>query len=264
MAAKPGFFGYVTAAFNARPLGMFVAPNWIGLGAFGLLGLINPGFWVLGAGLELGYLMILATNTRFQRLVNALPLGEATKEWNTKIQRLLGQLEPADRREYEALAERCRSIIEIQAHDAASAAGLESQADSLGRLSWMFLRLLVARRTIRQVLGASDGADLQRRVASLERQQRTETISDELRRKASWRSCGSASSSVRMQRESLPSSTPNSSASRSRSNSFASRPRSPPIPNCCRSALTKSRQPSARPGSGFAISSRCSGQWKIC
>jgi transposase len=30
MAAKPGFFGYVTAAFNARPIGMFVAPNWIG------------------------------------------------------------------------------------------------------------------------------------------------------------------------------------------------------------------------------------------
>ena len=50
MAAKPGFFDYVTAAFNARPLGMFVAPNWIGLGAFGLLGLLNPGFWVSAWG----------------------------------------------------------------------------------------------------------------------------------------------------------------------------------------------------------------------
>lgn len=182
MAAKPGFFDYVTAAFNARPLGMFVAPNWIGLGAFGLLGLMNPGFWVIGAGLELGYLMLLSTNKRFQRLVNALPLGEASKEWNTKIQRLLSQLEPADRREYDALSERCRSIIELQSHDASTAGGLESQADSLGRLSWMFLRLLVARRTIRQVLGASDGTDLQRRMASLERQQRTETMTDELRR----------------------------------------------------------------------------------
>jgi hypothetical protein len=181
MAAKPGFFDYVTAAFNARPLGMFVAPNWIGLGAFGLLGLLNPGFWVLGAGLELGYLMLLATNSRFQRLVNALPLGEATKEWNTRIQRLLGQLDAVDRREYDALAERCRSIIELQTHDASTASGLESQSDSLGRLSWMFLRLLVARRTIRHVLGASDGTDLQRRVAALERQQRGD-IGDELRR----------------------------------------------------------------------------------
>jgi hypothetical protein len=67
MAAKPGFFDYVAAAFNARPFGMFVAPNWIGLGAFGLLGMLNPGFWVIGAGLELGYLLTLSTNPRFQR-----------------------------------------------------------------------------------------------------------------------------------------------------------------------------------------------------
>ena len=61
MADKPGFFDFITAAFNARPFGMFVAPNWIGLGAFGLLGLMDPGFWVLGAGLELGYLLDLAS-----------------------------------------------------------------------------------------------------------------------------------------------------------------------------------------------------------
>ena len=162
MAAKPGFFDYVAAAFNARPLGMFVAPNWIGLGAFGLLGLVNPGFWVLGAGLELGYLMMLATNSRFQRL--------------------LGQLEASDRREYDALAERCRSIIDLQTVDASTAGGLETQADSLGRLSWMFLRLLVARRTIRHVLGTSDGTELQRRIVSLERQERGDNVSDELRR----------------------------------------------------------------------------------
>ena len=52
MAQKPGFMNYVAAAFNARPLGMFVAPNWVGLAALGLLGIANPGFWVLGAGLE--------------------------------------------------------------------------------------------------------------------------------------------------------------------------------------------------------------------
>jgi len=42
---KPhGFFDYVRAAFNARPFGMFVPPNWIGLGAFALHGAANPGF----------------------------------------------------------------------------------------------------------------------------------------------------------------------------------------------------------------------------
>ena len=66
MAGKPGFFRFVSAAFNARPFGMFVPPNWIALAATGLLGLAEPGFWAIGAGLELGYLLLLANNERFQ------------------------------------------------------------------------------------------------------------------------------------------------------------------------------------------------------
>ena len=98
MAPRPGFVDYVAAAFNARPLGMFVAPNWIGLGAFGLLGIVNPGFWVLGAGLELGYLMVLATNPRFQRVVAAGGLSDANQQWNQRSQKLLARLTSADRR----------------------------------------------------------------------------------------------------------------------------------------------------------------------
>jgi hypothetical protein len=185
MAAKPGFFDYVAAAFNARPFGMFVAPNWIALGAFGLLGMSDPGFWVLGAGLELGYLFMLATNERFQRLVNARPASSNTAEWNQRIQGLLGRLDAGDRRLYDLLAQRCKSIIDLQLHGATAAGmpgGLEAQADSLGRLSWMFLRLLVARRTIRHVLGTSGGTDLRERLAELDRKRHADELSDELRR----------------------------------------------------------------------------------
>ena len=184
MPSKPGFFDYVTAAFNARPIGMFVAPNWIGLATFGLLGVANPGFWVLGAGLELGYLLTLATNKRFQRVVSNKPLTASRAEWNTRIQLVLGKLDASDRRTYEALAERCRSIIELQLHGAGEApAGLDTQAEGLGRLSWMFLRLLLARRTITTVLGGThNDADLQRKIAALERQQHQAELSEELRR----------------------------------------------------------------------------------
>ena len=167
MAAKPGFFDYITAAFNARPFGMFVAPNWIGLGAFGLLGMMEPGFWVLGAGLELGYLLALATNERFQRLVAAVPLVEATADWNKRIQALLGRLDAGDRRIYDLLSQRCRSIIDLQLHGASAGSSRRAskrRPTASGRLSWMFLRLLVARRTIRQVIGESgDVADLRKR-----------------------------------------------------------------------------------------------------
>ena len=184
MASKPGFVDYVTAAFNARPFGMFVAPNWIGLGAFGLLGLMNPGFWIIGAGLELGYLLTLATNPRFQRAIDSQPLSAARTDWNQRIQRLTQRLNANDRERYAALAERCHGIIESQLQDSAEMpAGVESQGDSLGRLSWMFLRLLVARATIMSVI--QDGEDdevLERRRSALKRQSTDESLLPELRR----------------------------------------------------------------------------------
>ena len=184
MAAKPGFLDYLTAAFNARPIGMFVAPNWIGLAAIGILGIANPGFWVLGAGLELGYLLTLATNKRFQNTVSGKPLTAARQAWNQKISKVLDRLDPADVRVYDGFAARCRSILDLQLHNADEPPeGLEQQADSLGRLSWMFLRLLLARRTIGQVMGgAQHDAELQRKIASLERQQHQPGLSEELSR----------------------------------------------------------------------------------
>jgi hypothetical protein len=184
MASKTGFLDYVTAAFNARPLGMFVAPNWVGLAAFGLLGIANPGFWVLGAGLELGYLLTLATNARFQRTVSSRPLSAARAEWNQRIERLTTRLNGEDRERYAALARRCASIIDLQTHGGAEVPhGIEAQADSLGRLSWMFLRLLVARGQILTVLGgAEDDQRLEQRRRALERQARDESAPADLRR----------------------------------------------------------------------------------
>jgi len=184
MAAKTGLTDYIAAAFNARPFGMFVAPNWIGLAAFGLLGLTNPGFWVIGAGVEIGYLLLLATNSRFQRTVSSRPLSAARSEWNERIGRLQARLDASDRARYAGLAERCRSIIDLQTQGGAEMPhGIEAQADSLGRLSWTFLRLLVARRTIQTVLGSGEtGATLTRRLEKLERDAANETTASDLRR----------------------------------------------------------------------------------
>ena len=184
MPSKPSFFDYVAAAFNARPMGMFVAPNWVGLAAFGVLGVANPGFWVLGAGLELGYLLTLATNGRFQRLVASGRLPASQTDWSARIQKVLSRLDAGGRRRYDALSERCRSIIELQHHGANEPPhGLDAQADSLGRLSWTFLRLLLARRTIETVIGDSTREEeIEQRMATLKRQQDDPGLSDELRR----------------------------------------------------------------------------------
>jgi hypothetical protein len=184
--AKRGFWSYIAAAFNARPFGMFVAPNWVGLAAAGLLGVVNPGFWVLGAGLELGYLLTLATNGRFQRAVDAKGTAGASGEWDRKITQALATLSPRDRERYARFAERCRSIIDLQLQTAPTVShGLEAQTDSLGRLTWMYLRLLLARHVIENVVGPSESDaadDLAERLANLERRAGDARLDEELRR----------------------------------------------------------------------------------
>jgi hypothetical protein len=149
---KPGFLQYLRAAFNARPFGMLVPPNWIGLAAIGLLGLTNPGFWVIGLGVELGYLALLTTNGRFQRTVAASGLLAARGDWQQRHDTLVARLPDVDQARYVALVARCRAILDQQAQTAALAGGLESQEESLGRLSWMYLQLLLARRAIARVV----------------------------------------------------------------------------------------------------------------
>src|SRR5512136_1348774 len=111
---KPSFSDYVREAFHARPIGMFVPPNWVGLGVFGLLGLLNPGFWVMGVGLELAYLGILATNKRFQRLIDAVYLGKTTRGRQEMVDSLINQLGPEGLKRYRALEVRCRAILKQQ------------------------------------------------------------------------------------------------------------------------------------------------------
>lgn len=184
---KLGFWQYLKAAFNARPFGMLVPPNWIGLALFGLLGLMNPGFWVIGAGLELGYLGALVTNGRFQRAITARTSAVSNDQWSGKVEELVGRLNESDQRRYVALLARCRSILEQQGQsgDASLAEGLESQNTSLSRLAWLYLRLLLMRQAIDKVLvddADPDNRRLQSRMADLQKKLAGESVNDDLRR----------------------------------------------------------------------------------
>ena len=184
MPQSRGLLNYVRAAFNARPFGMFVAPNWVGVAAFGLLGFLNPGFWLLGAGLELGYLTVLSTNGRFQRAIDATDQTGTERDWQRKISDLLQSLSEGDRRRYNALAARCRGILEQQ--EQGGGVALDAQGAGLDRLLWMYLRLLVARTAIERVIGdASRSEPLDRRLHELEAQVASPDVSDDLRRSLS-------------------------------------------------------------------------------
>ncbi len=143
---------YIKAAFNARPFGMFVAPNWVGLAAVGFLGLSNPGFWLIGAGAELFYLLTLATNRRFQQVVDRKGSSGSEADWKRRQDALVARLTDTDQARYVAFVARCRQILDqLSLHDpTGSAAGV--QGENLGRLTWVYLKLLLARRAMSKVL----------------------------------------------------------------------------------------------------------------
>lgn len=157
---KVGLWTILKAAFNARPIGMFVPPNWIGVAAFGLLGaLLHPAFFAIGAGLELGYLFLLVSNARFRRFVQASHNSKSIQDGQQKVRQLVADLEESDRKRYQVLERQCQSILQNQQIGQVST-DLLAQGEGLGRLIWIYLRLLTTRRHIHRVLRES--ADLEK------------------------------------------------------------------------------------------------------
>lgn len=157
---KPGLARYLKAAFNARPLGMFIAPNWIGLVAFALLGVISPGFWVLGAGLELAYLFLMVESARFRAHTDAMMLSSEQGKERVRVDDTLKTLGKEARERFARLSQRCQAVLDAQPPERA---GLDVQADELGRLLWVYLKLLRARQTLDGLLREARQSDQDQR-----------------------------------------------------------------------------------------------------
>jgi hypothetical protein len=148
---------YLAAAFNARPLGMPVPPNWFAVAAFGLLGaLVDPGFWLIGAGVEGLYLFALSRSARFRKVVDADAV--AGPSWDSRYEALAAHLGAEARDVQQDVERRCREIVELLARTGAS----ESQLGDVRQMAWLHLKLLAARASFLQVIAAADreGRDL--------------------------------------------------------------------------------------------------------
>src|SRR5262245_35184049 len=169
---------------------MFIPPNWIGLGIFGFLGALNPGFWIIGLGCELAYLGWLGTHPRFQNLVTGDHLLEEQRHWQTKVYELIRQLSPEDQQRYRALEARCKNILEQQSQLGLSP-GLAEQGEGLGKLVWIYLRLLLTREAIRKILrestsaSADDAAHMKERIEKLQQQLQQPSTTEDLRKSLS-------------------------------------------------------------------------------
>jgi hypothetical protein len=162
---------------------MPMPPNWAGIAAFAMLGVVNPGFWMIGAGLELGYLLLLAGNSRFQRLIDGRDAAAVRAGWEQRIDAALQGLDSVSRRRYLGLRSRCAGLLEHQFERIAGAGNAE-HLTGLNRLLWIYLRLMLAGNAIRQVIESAPGHDdrIEAQVAEVDSQLEDAGLGDELRR----------------------------------------------------------------------------------
>jgi hypothetical protein len=154
---------YIAAAFNARPLGMPVPPNWFALAAFALLGaLLHPGFWLIGAGIEGLYLWTLARNRRFRAVVDGTAAQNGADSRHTS---LLANLDKEARQRQTAIEQQAGEITGLLQRIGST----EGQIDDVRQMAWLHLKLLAARAALQQLVsaGASETtglADQERRI----------------------------------------------------------------------------------------------------
>jgi len=158
----------------------WVGPNVPGLGrlpvnalatlGFGILGLGHPAFWLLGASLEAGYLALVATDARFQRWADRQRRAAESPEAATLRQDLVQRLGKQAGERLLALEQKCDRIVDIARESQAGDFEIASAREALGRLAWIYLKLLVARQHLESSRLHASEADLQRKIADLERE----------------------------------------------------------------------------------------------
>lgn len=141
---------YLAAAFNARPLGMPIPPNWFGITAFGLLGaLINPGLWLIGLGLEGIYLWALSRNERFRATVDAVA---GVSDSTSRYEALLASLDSAAQAHQYEIEREAAEIVGLLQRSSVHA----SQIGDIRQMAWLHLKLLAARASFAEVVAVAD------------------------------------------------------------------------------------------------------------
>lgn len=153
MAKGLGFRDYLKSAFSARPWGMPIPPNWIMLAGFGMLTVVNPGFLLIGAGCELGYLFFLSTSRRFQNYVHAIHQSQQQQTSQQRLSGVIDKLWPEQKKRFARLQERCESVLEFYTQFLNVGADIAQQhAVSLNKFAWIFLQLLLTRQAVCRIV----------------------------------------------------------------------------------------------------------------
>jgi len=180
---KLGFMDYVKAAFRWRhrvPLLGRLPLHYLFLATFGVLGLANPGFWLLGLAAETTYLLTTASSERFQKLVRGLELQASKASYQEKVESALVRLSAESQERYRKLLAQCREILGLtRTLDEDEVLSLRHlRSGGLNQLTWIFLRLLSSREALRDNLERVDPEALAQEVRNIEHRIEGENAAD--------------------------------------------------------------------------------------
>jgi hypothetical protein len=164
MAGEPlSYWDYVKAAFwkpvRTRVLGAMPLAQML-LVSFGLAGLVNPGFWLLGLAAVVAFVGGRSSSERFQKLMQAQMLAARAETAEQRMQKAYERLQPASQSRYRALVLQCREVLGMGAPDAKSPV-TDFRAGNLNQLLFLFLRLLSSRESVEDTLARVDRRQLE-------------------------------------------------------------------------------------------------------
>ncbi len=126
--------------------------------------------WLFGAWVEFAYLWVLVTNKRFQNAVDAEVFASEQSDPDLQRRRLISQLTPDARARLETLARKSLAAVEAARRGGTEEYELQSQRDGLDRMSWFYLKLLLARQLLMTQEPNAAGSQLRRQISELEQQ----------------------------------------------------------------------------------------------
>jgi len=137
--------------------------------AFGILGFVQPAFWLLGLGVEAIVVPGLAFNPRFQNYIHATERQISNDDVEAKRQELINLLDPEARNRRTLLSANCERVLEVLRSQQADDYVVDNSREALKNLRWVYLKLLVARHHLLCPADNETEATLQSKVDSIDR-----------------------------------------------------------------------------------------------
>ena len=183
---EPSFWEYVKAAFFARKRvkGLGEVPiNVLALFAIGVAGLVHPALWLIGAGLEVGFVSVLSQNPRFQNLVRGQRLRESANDFVDRIEDIVARLSEGSQERSKRLEAKCDQIREMGAMLAGvSLSNIDHMKETgLNSLLMIHAKLLLSRESVHSNMRESNASELENKLKQAEKRLASAT-SDAMKR----------------------------------------------------------------------------------